>query len=109
VRSEQSVVERFKTGVCRRSFSSPEALSYELAIAPALCQIVAPLLAAHAQKPPVLDVGCAWYRYEPLRNTCPFPIGASAPSCRRARSSTGPTHVQDSPNADASLNPGGPS
>lgn len=57
MRSEQSLVERFKTGVCRRSFSSPEALSYELAIAPALCQIVAPLIAVHACEPPVLDVG----------------------------------------------------
>jgi ubiquinone/menaquinone biosynthesis C-methylase UbiE len=50
--------ERVRQGVCRRSFSSPEALAYEAVIAPAVCRIVAPMVLEHVVAGPVLDVGC---------------------------------------------------
>jgi len=50
--------ERVRQGVCKRSFSSPEALAYEVVIAPAVCKIVAPLVLQHVVVGPVLDVGC---------------------------------------------------
>jgi SAM-dependent methyltransferase len=56
--NDESRLDRFKAGVCRRSFSSPEAFAYEFGIAPALCRIVSPLVAARVTDPPVLDVGC---------------------------------------------------
>ncbi len=53
----QTLGERLTEGICRRSFSSPEALAYELTIAKALARVVQPAI-----KPgPVgltLDVGC---------------------------------------------------
>lgn len=57
-----SIVQRWSEGICRRAFSSPEAALYELAIAPAVCQAVEPLLAtalsASLDGWPLLDVGC---------------------------------------------------
>lgn len=50
--------DRFSEGVCRRSFSSPEAFLYEALIAPALCRLVAPVVLRHLGAGPVLDVGC---------------------------------------------------
>jgi ubiquinone/menaquinone biosynthesis C-methylase UbiE len=44
--------------VCRRAFSSPEALAYELTIAPSLAKIVAPEFVARVKGKQVLDVGC---------------------------------------------------
>ena len=44
--------------VCRRAFSSPEALAYELSIAPSLAKIVAPEFIARVRGDRILDVGC---------------------------------------------------
>jgi ubiquinone/menaquinone biosynthesis C-methylase UbiE len=54
----RSVLERLSEGVCRRAFSSPEALLYELTIAVALCRVVEPVLGPHLRGKSVLDVGC---------------------------------------------------
>jgi ubiquinone/menaquinone biosynthesis C-methylase UbiE len=50
--------QRFAEGVCRRAFSSPEALAYELTIAPALAAVVVPCLLPLISGRRVLDVGC---------------------------------------------------
>lgn len=50
--------DRLSEGVCRRSFSSPEAFLYEAMIAPALCRLVAPAVLPRLGGWPVLDVGC---------------------------------------------------
>jgi ubiquinone/menaquinone biosynthesis C-methylase UbiE len=49
---------RLANGVCRRAFSSPEAVAYELTIAPALADIVVPAIASYVVGSRVLDVGC---------------------------------------------------
>ena len=49
---------RVANGVCRRAFSSPEAVAYELTIAPALADVVVPVIAPHVVGTQVLDVGC---------------------------------------------------
>jgi 2-polyprenyl-3-methyl-5-hydroxy-6-metoxy-1,4-benzoquinol methylase len=49
---------RLANNVCRRAFSSPEAVAYELTIAPALAEIVVPAIIPHVVGTRVLDVGC---------------------------------------------------
>lgn len=49
---------RVANGVCRRAFSSPEAVAYELTIAPALADVVVPSIAPHVVGTRILDVGC---------------------------------------------------
>jgi len=44
--------------VCRRAFSSPEAMAYELTIAPTLAKIVAPEFITRVRGNRVLDVDC---------------------------------------------------
>ena len=51
-------VEHLSDAVCRRAFSSPEALAYELAIAPALAAVLEPLIRPLLTGLRVLDVGC---------------------------------------------------
>ena len=50
-------LERLSEGVCRRAFSSPEALLYETTIAESLRRIVLPALRPHVEGRRVLDVG----------------------------------------------------
>lgn len=52
------LVDRLQTEVCRRAFSAPEALLYELTIAPALAAIAAPLVDPWVSGGLVADVGC---------------------------------------------------
>jgi ubiquinone/menaquinone biosynthesis C-methylase UbiE len=51
-------VEHLADGVCRRAFSSPEAIAYELTIAPALAAALEPLIRPLLTGPRTLDVGC---------------------------------------------------
>ncbi len=51
-------LEQLAYVVCRRAFSSPEALAYELTIAPALAAVVLPAITPHVIGCHVLDVGC---------------------------------------------------
>jgi ubiquinone/menaquinone biosynthesis C-methylase UbiE len=53
-----NVWDRLTEGVCRRSFSSPEAFLYESLIARGLCRLVAPAIVPHVVDGRVLDVGC---------------------------------------------------
>ncbi len=57
-RRRRGIFERLADGVCRRAFSSPEALAYELTIAPALAKIVTPELVSRIYGEVILDVGC---------------------------------------------------
>jgi ubiquinone/menaquinone biosynthesis C-methylase UbiE len=52
------VWQRFTSSVCRRAFSSPEALGYEVLISPAVLRVVAPQIAPQVVARQVLDVGC---------------------------------------------------
>lgn len=56
--SGTALFDRLAADVCRRAFSSPEALAYELGVAPAVCRIVSPLITDRLAGSPVLDVGC---------------------------------------------------
>lgn len=56
--TDRGVLERLAEVVCRRAFSSPEALAYELAVAPALAEVVGPELRSHLSGTRILDVGC---------------------------------------------------
>lgn len=49
---------RLADGVCRRAFSSPEAVAYELTIAPALAAALVPTIQPLLAGSCVLDVGC---------------------------------------------------
>jgi ubiquinone/menaquinone biosynthesis C-methylase UbiE len=49
---------RVADGVCRRAFSSPEAIAYELTIAPALASALLPTIRSHVQGERVADIGC---------------------------------------------------
>jgi SAM-dependent methyltransferase len=51
-------IGRVSNAVCRRAFSSPEALAYELTIAQALAEVVMPAIKPYIVGPRVLDVGC---------------------------------------------------
>lgn len=53
-----TVFDRLAADVCRRAFSSPEALAYELGVAPAVCRIVSPVMTDRLDRSSVLDVGC---------------------------------------------------
>ena len=55
--SESRPGSALTTAVCRRAFSSPEALGYELAISNAVFDVVAPLVDAHRVQGAVLEVG----------------------------------------------------
>jgi SAM-dependent methyltransferase len=57
-REEATAWQRVTAGVCRRAFSSPEALLYEIGIASAVAGAVSPLIIPHMRGPLVLDVGC---------------------------------------------------
>jgi SAM-dependent methyltransferase len=50
--------ERLANSVCRRAFSSPEALAYELTIARSLSAVVVPAIIPYVVGRRVLDVGC---------------------------------------------------
>lgn len=54
---ETTAWQRLTTSVCRRAFSSPEALIYELPV-PAVAAVVSPLVVPHLCGPTILDVGC---------------------------------------------------
>ena len=56
--TKRRIYERLAEVVCRRAFSSPEALAYELTIAPSLAKIVAPEFLARIDGTLILDVGC---------------------------------------------------
>ncbi|MHB8218701.1 MAG: class I SAM-dependent methyltransferase [Acidimicrobiales bacterium] len=49
---------RISSAVCRRAFSSPEAMAYELTIAQALAEVVMPAIEPFIAGTLVLDVGC---------------------------------------------------
>lgn len=51
-------VEHLADGVCRRAFSSPEAMAYELTIAPVLAAVLEPLNRPLLTDSRTLDVGC---------------------------------------------------
>lgn len=51
------LLETVANGVCRRAFSSPEAIAYELTIARALAEVVAPVVRSGIQGSRCLDVG----------------------------------------------------
>jgi ubiquinone/menaquinone biosynthesis C-methylase UbiE len=53
----RSNLTRLSEGICRRAFSSPEALLYEATIAESLKRVVLPALAPHIRGRLVLDVG----------------------------------------------------
>jgi SAM-dependent methyltransferase len=53
-----SISERIADGICKRAFSSPEAIAYEMTIARALSQVVAPRIQKHYGGGRILDVGC---------------------------------------------------
>jgi 2-polyprenyl-3-methyl-5-hydroxy-6-metoxy-1,4-benzoquinol methylase len=53
----RSNLTRLSEGICRRAFSSPEALLYEATIAESLRRVVRPALAPHIRGRRVLDVG----------------------------------------------------
>jgi SAM-dependent methyltransferase len=54
----RSVSERLADGICKRAFSSPEAIAYELTIARALAQVVTPPIQDRYRGGRILDVGC---------------------------------------------------
>jgi SAM-dependent methyltransferase len=58
VEESQSALQRVTNGICRRSFSSPEAVAYEMTIAPALAKVVGPVVHELVTGSPILDVGC---------------------------------------------------
>jgi SAM-dependent methyltransferase len=54
----QGLANRVADGVCRRAFSSPEAIAYELTIAPALAAALVPTIRSVLQRGRVADIGC---------------------------------------------------
>ncbi len=54
----RSIFERLADDICRRAFSSPEAIAYEMTIAPALSKALLPHLRTRITGGIVLDVGC---------------------------------------------------
>src|SRR6266540_7174233 len=56
--SGAGLFDRIANDVCRRAFSSPESIAYEVGIAPGVYRVVAPLIKARVTSDPVLDVGC---------------------------------------------------
>jgi ubiquinone/menaquinone biosynthesis C-methylase UbiE len=61
VRSEPArggMFERMADGICRRAFSAPEAMAYELTIAQALAAALEPVIRPRLRGRRVLDVGC---------------------------------------------------
>jgi ubiquinone/menaquinone biosynthesis C-methylase UbiE len=58
VQDEPTAWRRLTSSVCRRAFSSPEALIYEIGIAPAVAGVVSPMVIPHLSGPTILDVGC---------------------------------------------------
>lgn len=55
---QPSILDRIADGICRRAFSSPEAIAYEATIAPALARTVTPTIRSHFHGGRILDVGC---------------------------------------------------
>jgi ubiquinone/menaquinone biosynthesis C-methylase UbiE len=53
-----SIFERLADDICRRAVSSPEAIAYEMTIAPALSRALLPHLRTRITGGMVLDVGC---------------------------------------------------
>jgi ubiquinone/menaquinone biosynthesis C-methylase UbiE len=58
LRDQPTVWQRLTSSVCRRAFSSPEALLYEIGIAPAVAGVVSPTVIPHLGGLRILDVGC---------------------------------------------------
>jgi ubiquinone/menaquinone biosynthesis C-methylase UbiE len=58
IEGSRSVTQRIADGVCRRAFSSPEAIAYEMTIAPALARVLAPAIRERFKGGRILDVGC---------------------------------------------------
>jgi ubiquinone/menaquinone biosynthesis C-methylase UbiE len=58
VAEREGLFDRVSNAVCRRAFSSPEAMAYELTIAQALAEVVVPAIKPFIIGPRVLDVGC---------------------------------------------------
>jgi SAM-dependent methyltransferase len=93
---------RIADGVCRRAFSSPEALAYELTVASAVAAVVLPTLLSHVAGPRVLDVGCGGgaVAEEVARDRQVSVVGLDPSSAqmkrgaRRSRTETGVSGVQ---------------
>jgi len=56
--ASSGLFRRMADGVCRRAFSSPEALVYEVTIAPAVARVVGPAVRSRISGSRALDVGC---------------------------------------------------
>ena len=68
--------DRLRTRICKRAFSSPEALLYEASIAPGVTAIVEAAIADDVTGPFVLDVGCGGGRLaRALRGSARVVIG----------------------------------
>jgi ubiquinone/menaquinone biosynthesis C-methylase UbiE len=57
-RATNGLLNRLTDGVCKRAFSSPEAIAYEFTIAPALAAALEPIIRPLLTGNDVLDVGC---------------------------------------------------
>jgi SAM-dependent methyltransferase len=56
--TSSGLFRRMSEGVCRRAFSSPEAVLYEATIAPAVARVVVPAVRSRINGSRALDVGC---------------------------------------------------
>ena len=86
-------VERLADGVCRRAFSSPEAVAYELTIAPALSAVLEPLIRPLLTGLRVLDVGCGGGRIAERLGNDAFSIVGLDPSRSQALRFARSTHA----------------
>jgi SAM-dependent methyltransferase len=78
--------DRVADGICRRAFSSPEALAYEIMIAPALARSVLPTIRSGFSGGRILDVGCGGGRIAAsLRSSNPRGIVGLDPSAAQVR------------------------
>jgi ubiquinone/menaquinone biosynthesis C-methylase UbiE len=79
------LIDRVSAGVCRRAFSSPEALAYEICVAPAVCEAVAHDVVRRMPSGLVLDVGAGGGRLAEVLCGARRDVVAVDPSRSQAR------------------------
>jgi SAM-dependent methyltransferase len=92
------LLDRVADAICRRAFSSPEAIAYELTIAPALAATVLPTIRANFAGGRLLDVGCGGGRIAAsLSDLRPDAVVGLDPSASQVRAFA--RRAQDSPSS----------